>query len=760
MFKIASRLRTDIDIDLFPEGIIQQMRRCVVYAIDIISCYEGFSTTDDVSFSLKLGKHEAKNIISHCKEALEKEYPRLDRFEIGLDDDRINNKIKFREQVISLMTRQLRPLTRNFSPPPTFAALKGKLRQHYSEQCLIPERSNFNKVVVLDDLYVNATLSKDVLIVPPSARTASCQLTAVNESAFITSHIDPRFVTLVESPTGGGKTSFCKRMCSLQPSDDFLCVYISLRDLIDKGQIESLEALLTFYFDSNFTRCIDETLTGFSWYDARTIVENEIPVLFMFDDFDDMKGFLKRKDVEYDYDFDASVQAFTSFLHDFVDPATRAAHLHTASCPKLVRACDAMLVASSREFRIDNVHCNFDSTESTAFVDKWNLDLWNKGKIVEYCDKFFERLRRVASQPNASVVNNLPSNVDTLVSSRLQRAPSASDSATGLPQPWSERAARTVCFACECVADGSLDVVNRTSRSATREKWIRGMFHRRTGLIEKFLGRPVNEDELRKIGDNCIDHLSEQAFRCWTTRNADMEFPDFRGPDSAILARRHASSWGDISVMVDLLTIIPDRKMLRFSSNRAIVQYLCARFVAYSDTFRRRWLQKLPFGSGDLGTWRFLSEMVQGDFSCERSTPKVELSDIVSVVAKKDCWKEENISEDIKRRLQDPNDQSVCDEVKETLPLRLLVELTLVIDPAVLLPKLPSRIYFHKIAELCGEFGALKTLKWLLANFFEHEKMPKPIFEACLRRATERQENGGNNQELISFLRQHQIPSD
>ena len=101
----------------------------------------------------------------------------------------------------------------------------------------------------------------------------------------------------------------------------------------------------------------------------------------------------------------------------------------------------------------------------------------------------------------------------------------------------------------------------------------------------------------------------------------------------------------------------------------------------------------------------------------EDPNAKLRLSDVVSVVANQECWKEENIPEDARRRLRDPKDRSVWGDLDDaSLPLRLLTEFTTVLDdPSELLLILPSQIYLlPKMARLCGEFGASNTGELIL----------------------------------------------
>ena len=126
-----------------------------------------------------------------------------------------------------------------------------------------------------------------------------------------------------------------------------------------------------------------------------------------------------------------------------------------------------------------------------------------------------------------------------------------------------------------------------------------------------------------------------------------------------------------------------------YFTNRTVVEYLCARYIAVDGCTS---IQKLPFKSTCGTTWLLLVDIVKQREKDEDSNLNLTLDEIIEAIQKQECWKEENGP-----------------------PLRLLSELTLALGPEKLLKNIP-KIFYKRIAEVCGEFGAFDTLKWLMEN--------------------------------------------
>ena len=669
-----------------------------------------------------------------------------------------------------------------------FSIIKSKLRDFYRTKfATYPEEL----------LYIDISASKITSAQNDDHQTPSLPTATVKT---ICDHIDASVVTLLESPPGSGKTTFCQTLAYTQ-SDTFLVVYITFDDLLEyNDKIDSLRTLLTLgksFVDPDDT----SRVTSLAEVDAQWILWNEIPVLFIFDGFEDINTLLQLKDPPF-YAKDLS-----EFLHNFVDPKTRAAHRQDNTAPSLVRPCDAVLV-TSREDRIKNKYCDFDSLSTMGVVDKWRLDLWNEQNIETYHEKYFrlgssesEKFSTFdqlsSSNENALLIRHSPRSAssqllcETIADSPLPQQVIAStnkksstssksksssssnntDSSTSSnftdshkvrTQSHSPDQSRHSAFnhplfvslLCQGIARNII-IKTQIRPSNLFEASLRGLFNRNREQLNRCRGRSMDDQEFNEVVDRCLDFASEAAItRCidrgctvhrWFRYNSHQDRASTTTlPHSPCVA---TYPWIQFMIAAGVVVEVPNQQIVLFPHSMYI-EFLCARFVAYENALSKEnirkghfTLQTLPFEGVFRTIWMLLADIAKND-----PKSKIKTSDIIEVIAQQECWKEENLVQ-FREHLINPDHRDARTEIELVLPLRLVTELTIILDPVELLPRLPHILY-SMIAEICGEFGALDTLKWLM----KQENLSRVTLEACLARATQRQ-SLVNTRDLVDFVR-------
>ena len=711
--------------------IIYSIRQTAAIGFQIVCCYEKFS-------KYKLTRYVGKFILSDaivtkiapCRTRIDSDYQLLLLLELHRlskkqdktqqqQNEKLTLSHPFKQQQ-TIQQSTLMNCDRDHPFQEAFAALQKDLRAVYTKK-FPQEIGNSMKQVDLEDLYINTRISKNIDYHSDPEDEAPTTFTA--ETVFgIFDHINPAVVTLLESPSGSGKTTLCKRLCCSQRSDTFLCVFIPLGELVGKGPIDSVEQLLSA--PNDFGR----SLTGLSQDDVKLIVKHNIPVLFILDGFDEVQNFLVEKTS------DTSSLDFKRFIANFLDPTSRSKHRANPTHP-LVRRRDAVLIAS-RQVPTDIECCNFNPENAELLLNKWALDIWNNEQMIEYCEKYF------AHEPFGKSKKTFAQ----LVSKQLILLLTSVTKSCAAPLP---NLPLFVNIVCRGIVDRKINQIPTVSFSNLLEHSIRGYFARndRKDQLERFLlaesakKTPPATKELRwyaailqKFSDDEVIHSLNQvdidiiADECMESASEHTYFCLLSGTLHLCQPGNSDSSFPWINIMEELGLLIADHqnKSIHFV-HPTFAEYFCAKFVAYdlknshfangaasssSSSSSLLTIDQLPFKTAFRTTWMLLINIVKED-----PNAKLRLSDVVSVVANQECWKEENIPEDARRRLRDPKDRSVWGDLDDaSLPLRLLTEFTTVLDdPSELLLILPSQIYLlPKMARLCGEFGASNTGELIL----------------------------------------------
>ena len=648
-------------------------------------------------------------------------------------------------------------------------------------------------LIGLNLLYINNTISK----VSSSAAVQKSPTTCTPES--LVQQIDRTVVNLLESPSGSGMTSFCKRLCLKQTSDRFFCIFITLRDIVGLGEIKSIKQLLG----------IDDAypFSSLSKLDALYVVDYRIPILFVLDGFDEIQAFFRPQNPP------AVVKHVVDFLHNFADPKTRASHLKNRTAIGLVRDCDAVLV-TSRKDRCKTDQCNFDISSTTGVLEKWQLDPWNDEQISQYhekrCPSFLPTKNPFVDVDKSAAKNEFVTELQPRPSSYQTRHPHdqeafSSHHEDGAPsahydtsspdfrydpfpatRPAGSESTRTAAkksrslssrnrttddhhnpfyrlplfqsLACQCAIDGAMDIDTfvRLPMSRLFDLSIRSCFMKGRKQVEQlFPSSKLGDQEYAEIVERTLEFAAKQAsislivdygslfqFKC-AASPATLKKQELAGDSASTFP------WMEMMIATGTLSRQEKYKVLCRFAHPSFNEYFCARFIAdkhesskgneQNKSSSPLTLHTLPFNGVFRTTWLLVAEIAKTD---PKST--IKTSDIITVIAEQKCWKEENI-ETYSDALLDPESGETCDEIALVLPLRLVVELSLFLDPAELLPKLPRELDLV-IGEICGEFGALDTLKWLL---MEHDQFPKVVLERCLARATRQRQS----QTFVEFLR-------